>query len=74
MRQLHADLGLGVATALDVADQLLRDGDAGVHAVGQLRLVVDRTSLELAIGQRLREVLESAPSPRRGRPPVTRTS
>jgi hypothetical protein len=67
-RELHATLGLGVRDALQLAFQLLSPaGTAGVQR-GPIRLVVDRPLLERAVERRLRDVLESAPSPRRGRP------
>ena len=69
IRQLHVELALGVGDAVRVADQLLDSGGTGVYESGQLRLTVDRPALERALDLRLTEVLESAPAPRRGRPP-----
>ena len=74
IRQLHADLALGVGDAVRVAGQLLDSGSNGVYASGQLRLTVDRPALERALDLRLSEVLESAPAPRRGRPPKSPTT
>ena len=67
-RELHVQLGLGVRDALALAIELLaRDADPGV-ARGSLRLQCDRAALERILDLRLRDALESAPSPRRGRP------
>ena len=69
IRQLHTRLGLGVGDAIRIASALLDSGDIHVHESGQLRLTFDRLGLERALDARLAEVLESAPAPRRGRPP-----
>ncbi len=69
IRLLHVELRLGVGDAVRVADQLLDSEGTGVYESGQLRLSVDRSALERALDLRLTEVLESAPTPRRGRPP-----
>lgn len=69
-RTLHVQLGLGVRDALVLAAELLAaDGDA-VSRGGHLRVTFDRRELEQTTMQRLREALESAPAPRRGRPPT----
>ena len=70
LRQLHADLGLSVADAIRVSSDLLDSDGVGVHETGHLRLTVDARALETVVDTRLRDALESAPSPRRGRPPV----
>lgn len=67
-RELHLELGLGVRDALALATDLLATHDATVSRGGQLRVSFDRPALERAVGERLREALESAPAPRRGRP------
>lgn len=68
-RELHRALGLGVRDALALAGELLdREGD-GVVRRGTLSLSCDRAALERAMDARLRDALESAPTPRRGRPP-----
>jgi hypothetical protein len=68
-RELHTGMGLGVRDALALARELLSaDGTAGVHR-GPVHLGLDRGQLDNAIQRRLRDALESAPSPRRGRPP-----
>ncbi len=69
IRQLHVRLGLGVADAVSLAARLLDSEALGVHECGQLSIAVDLPALELAVGERLASVLESAPAPRRGRPP-----
>ncbi len=69
IRQLHAGLGIGVADSIEMAGRLLDSGQDAVLEVGQLRLGVDYTALRQAVDKRLTLALESAPSPRRGRPP-----
>ena len=70
VRQLHADLGLGVADALRVAANILDTSNPpGVFSCGQIQLSIDRAELERVLHARLRDALESAPAPRRGRPP-----
>ena len=67
-RELHVEVGLGVRDALHLARQLLStDGAAGVQR-GSVRLVLDRALLDRTVERRLRDALESAPAPRRGRP------
>jgi hypothetical protein len=70
-RELHAILGLSVRDALPLARQLLSpDGNPAVQR-GSVRLMVDRALLDRTVGRRLRDALESAPTPRRG-PPARR--
>jgi hypothetical protein len=65
-RELHAMVGLSVGDALPLARQLLSaDGDLGIQR-GSVRLLLDRAVLEGAVDRRLRDALESAPTPRRG--------
>ena len=67
--ELHDALGMGVRDALELSRALLSSAqDAGVQT-GHLRIALDRNALERTLNVRLREVLESAPTPRRGRPP-----
>jgi hypothetical protein len=68
-RELHMELGLSVRDALALATSLLTISGEGVHESGHLRVTFDRAALEHAIDARLRDALESAPTPRRGRPP-----
>lgn len=67
-RDAHVEIGLSVRDALHLAAQLLAGDDDAVHVSGHLRVSIDRAGLERALGARLREALESAPTPRRGRP------
>ena len=69
IRQLHTGLGVSVANGVRLANQLLDSDTVGVHRSGQLRLAVDLVELGRELDLRLEEVLESAPSPKRGRPP-----
>ena len=68
-RELHETLRLSVRDAVAMAPALLDDGAGAAHSGGHLRVVLDRPALERDIAARLRDALESAPSPRRGRPP-----
>lgn len=74
IRQLHIQLGMGVANGVSIAAQLLDSASPGVYESGQLTLTIDLEELERSVGERLIDVLESAPSPRRGRPPRTSTT
>lgn len=68
-RELHTELAVGVREALELASRLLT-ADAGVvSAGGHLRVTCDRVTLERELTERLRDALEFAPTPRRGRPP-----
>ena len=69
IRQLHTELGVGVADAIHFAGRLLDSGQSGVLAAGHLGLSVDLAALRTAVDERLAAALESSPSPRRGRPP-----
>jgi hypothetical protein len=74
VRELHSTLGTSVREALVLADSLLDPSGGGVHVRGHLRVTFDRSTLEQALDERLREALESAPVLRRGRPPRRRHS
>ena len=67
-RELHVSLGLGVREALQHSQKLLANSKEAGVPTGHLRISVDRETLERTLDTRLREGLESAPSPRRGRP------
>lgn len=68
-RQLHVGLGLAVRDALVLARELLAEpGEAAEIRRGVIRIGVDRAEVERELDRRLREVLESAPATRRGRP------
>lgn len=69
VRELQMELGIGIADALIVADDVLREGSEGVHHAGVITLQADLAALERRLTRQLEEVLESAPAPRRGRPP-----
>jgi hypothetical protein len=69
VRELHADAGLSVRDALTLAVRLLGEASASVPMSGHLRVTLDRVGLEERLALRLRDALESAPAPRRGRPP-----
>lgn len=66
-RELHGALGMGVRDALQLSRALLSSTGSEVPT-GHLRIALDRSALERMLDARLREVLESAPTPRRGRP------
>jgi hypothetical protein len=51
-----------------MAERLLKEENAGVHESGPVRVSIDLPALRRALDARLREALESAPAPRRGRP------
>lgn len=68
-RELHVGLGLSVRDAIGLAHDLLaHDGDADTWR-GPVHIICDRPALERTLNERLRAALESAPTPRRGRPP-----
>ena len=69
IRQIHIGLGVGVGDAVRVAARLLDPDGTGAYSSGPLHLTFDRPSLEGTLQARLADVLESAPTPRRGRPP-----
>jgi hypothetical protein len=68
-RELHAAMGLSVREALRLARQLLSAEGGGDVQRGTVRITVDRALLDRAVEHRLRDALESAPTPRRGPPP-----
>jgi hypothetical protein len=67
-RELHIELGVGVRDALALAGELLSSREGAVSRGGHLRVICDRRTLEQSVAARLRDALESAPAPRRGRP------
>jgi hypothetical protein len=73
-REVHLHLGTTVREAVAIAAELLADDGDGVLQRGHLRVIVDRPALAQALDLRLRDALESAPSPRRGRPTRRRAS
>jgi hypothetical protein len=71
IRELHVELGIGVATAVQFAGRLLDSGQDAVLHAGQVRVSIDLISMRNALDQRLALALESTPSRRRGRPPTS---
>ena len=69
IRELHQSIGCGVREAVALSDQLIRTQDHVVTVGRWSRLAFDRHALEEDLQRRLGEALESAPRPRRGRPP-----
>ena len=69
-RELHVECGMSVREALELARQLLSGDEGSLVARGHVRITYDRSTLQRTLDRRLREALESAPSPRRGRPPL----
>jgi hypothetical protein len=67
-RELHLELGMGIRDALALAGDLLSSSEGAVSRGGHLRVTCDRRALEQSVSARLRDALESAPAPRRGRP------
>lgn len=69
-RELHVGLGMSVRDAIELARKLLaHDGEADAWR-GPVHIICDRLALERTLDERLRAALESAPTPRRGRPPL----
>ena len=69
IRTLHTGLGCGVREAVALSDALLGSPTGNAFVGSSLTLAIDRAALERDLQRRLAEVLESAPRPRRGRPP-----
>lgn len=69
IRQLHAQLGIGVSNAVQFAGALLESGQAGVLETGQISVRVDLRALRRTLDEGLAAALESTPARRRGRPP-----
>jgi hypothetical protein len=67
-RELHVELAVGVRDALSLADELLLADGGAVSRGGHLRVTLNRGTLEREVTERLQDALESAPTPRRGRP------
>jgi hypothetical protein len=69
IRELHIQVGCGVREAVALSAELLAAPE-GTLAVGdRLTLGFERDGFERALHARLADALESAPRPRRGRPP-----
>jgi len=69
IRRLSTEVGVSVASAVVLADALLGGAAPGVAVAPFFTLLLDRAGIERELDERLRDVLESAPTPRRGRPP-----
>ena len=67
-RELHLTLGMSVSSAIQLAIRHIDEAPAPVH-LGLLELSVDLAALQARLDRRLADALESAPMPRRGRPP-----
>jgi hypothetical protein len=70
IRELHVRLGCAVREAVALTGHLFDSPDEGSLQAGALAIVLDRDALERDLHARLKDALESAPRPRRGRPPV----
>jgi hypothetical protein len=68
VRALHLRLGCGVREAVALSGGLLRSSSGTLTVGDWSTLTVDRDALERDVQRRLVEALESAPTPRRGRP------
>jgi hypothetical protein len=70
IRELHQGLGCGVREAVSLAARLMEAPALTVDGTGgALTLGFERSALERVLQSRLSEAIESAPRPRRGRPP-----
>jgi hypothetical protein len=67
-RDLHVSLGMSVHGALGLARALLASPEQGGVKRASVRVMLDRAALERTLELRVRDALESAPTPRRGRP------
>lgn len=70
--ELASGTGLPLGRALQLAQAALSGHDSAVEVAPGIRLILDRASLERRLGSRLREAVEVAIPPRRGRPPMVR--
>ena len=68
VRALHLELGCGVREAVELSAALLQAPNHRIVLGERLTLTVDRDAFERDVQRRLAEALESAPTPRRGRP------
>ena len=72
IRKLHTQAGIGVADCVRLADAIVTSETHSVRLPGHVTITIDRDTIERELDDRLRDVLESAPTPRRGRPPLRR--
>lgn len=71
---LSGSLAISVPRALEIAQELRRAGGSKARYVldgGTGELLFDVTAIESDISDRLAEAVEIAPTPRRGRPPLS---
>ena len=69
---LNTELGLPTATAISVAEGIVKTN--GRHFAGQgLSVQIDLASFQAGLLERLEDAVETAPVPRRGRPPASKT-
>jgi hypothetical protein len=66
--QLTESIGLPVAQAVRLAEQLFASPDNSVVLSDAITLAIDRTQVELSVSQRLAHAVEVTPIPARGRP------
>jgi hypothetical protein len=66
IRTLHIELGMSVAQAVAFSTPLIESAEL---SAGHLRLMIDLTAIRQRLDERLAFALESAPQPRKGRPP-----
>lgn len=69
IRELHIRLGCGVREAVALSGDLLQAPEGRTVVGDRLTLGFERDGFERALHARLADALESAPRPRRGRPP-----
>ena len=68
-KQLIDQLGIPSSMSVRLAEELLRNGDGTLAVSPQLHLNVALDSLRESVMEQLSHAVETAPSPRRGRPP-----
>lgn len=68
-RELQLEMGTPLGAALEIAHQVAAGGHPDGVRRGALCIVVDLARLRDALEERLADAMESAPTPRRGRPP-----
>lgn len=72
IRLLNADAGMSVTDSVRIASALLDSETSVVPLAAHISIRLDRAAIERDLDARLQDVLESAPAPRRGRPPRRR--
>jgi hypothetical protein len=74
IRELHIRLGCAVRDAISFAGSILVSPANAFEVGPHLTVVFDRVHFEQALHRRLTDALETAPRPRRGRPPQRKTA